>query len=523
MIWTALVVLCTVPGLIAHADVFYYPSWEEYKAAGEPAATWNDAANAIDACLEASYTCYVQGDKENAYTACLNTYNFYYETSGFERNVNGYSGSEVSKAELQFKTARKAVKKDLGEETIAAEFNKLSEILHIQANHLDGLGDFGESQLNLTGEPEAETAAMEEIESDQLPATEAPAQPAANTKTNGWVTFAACFGIILREGLEAILVVGAIIAYLIKSKNQKQLKFVYAGSVLAIIASFVCAWLLSLLKLANTANQEIIEGVTALTAVLVLFYVSNWMVSKAEADAWNKYIGDQVKASAEAGSVLTLAFTAFLAVFREGAEVILFYQPLLATADSTSYVWGGFAAGCVVLVFVFLAIRFLSVKIPLKPFFLGTSILMFVMSISFLGSGIKELIEGDVIGMTSPDWLQALIPFNDVLDVLGIYPCFETLIPQFVLLLITLMIFIMQGWGERRKNEAGVLAIVLGGLGIHKFYLGKYGKGLLYAAFCWTFIPALLSIAEGIHYLTETQEQFEAELAPKPKKAKAKA
>ena len=519
-----ILLLCMVP-FQAHAEeIFFYPSWEEYKAAGEPAATWNDAANAIDRCLEASYAYYVQGDKENAYTACLNTYNFYYETSGFERNVNGYSGSEVSKAELQFKTARKAVKKDLGEETIAAEFNRLSEILHIQANHLDGLGDFGESQLLLTGElqtaPVAETDAVAESDTTGIPAETQPAP--VQQKNNGWVTFLACFGIILREGLEAILVVGAIIAYLVKSKNQSKLKFVYGGSVLAIAASFVCAWLLSLLKLANTANQEIIEGITALTAVVVLFYVSNWMVSKAEADAWNKYIGDQVKASAETGSVFTLAFTAFLAVFREGAEVILFYQPLLANADSTSYVWGGFFTGCVVLVFVFLAIRFLSVKIPLKPFFLGTSILMFVMSISFLGSGIKELIEGDVIDMTSPEWLQAIIPFNDVFDVLGIYPCFETLVPQMILLLITLLIFMMQGWKEKRKNEAGMLAIILGGLGVHKFYLGKYGKGLLYAAFCWTLIPAVLSLAEGIHYLTETQEQFEAELAPKPKKGKQK-
>ena len=519
-----MMVLCILSAQVipAHAaEIFFYPSWEEYKAAGEPAETWNDAANAIDSCLEASYAYYVQGDKENAYTACLNTYNFYYETSGFERNVNGYSGSEVSKAELQFKTARKAVKKDLGEETIAEEFHKLSEILHIQANHLDGLGDFGESKLQLSGEPEPQVTEAESTEASvqDVLETEAASEPVPQ-KNNGWVTFLACFGIILREGLEAILVVGAIIAYLVKSKNQKQLKYVYGGSVLAIVASFVCAWLLSLLKLANTANQEIIEGVTALIAVVVLFYVSNWMVSKAESDAWNKYIGDQVKASAETGSVFTLAFTAFLAVFREGAEVILFYQPLLATADSAHYVWGGFFTGCVVLVFVFLAIRFLSVKIPLKPFFLGTSILMFVMSISFLGSGIKELIEGDVFDMTSPEWLQNLIPFNDVFDVLGIYPCFETLIPQLILLLITLMIFMMQGWKEKRKTEAGVLALVLGGLGIHKFYLGKYGKGLVYAAFSWTLIPTVLSIAEGIHYLTETQEQFETELAPKPKKAK---
>ena len=526
-----LMLIGSLAGMRVRAEeISFYPSWEEYKAAGEPASTWNDAAGAIDRVLEASYAFYVTGDKENAYTAVLNTYNFYYETSGFERSVNGYSGSEVSKAELQFKTARKAVKKDLGEKTIKTEFHKLSEILHIQANHLDGLGDTGQSMLNLTGEAPAATEAAASAAADSA-ADAAPAETTAaaeipvssNTGNSTWVTFLACFGIILREGLEAILVVGAIIAYLVKSGNKDKLKFVYAGSALAIAASFLCAWLLSLFKLANTANQEIIEGVTALLAVLVLFYVSNWMVSKAESDAWNKYIGDQVKASAETGSVFTLAFTAFLAVFREGAEVILFYQPLLADAKSVSWVWSGFGVGCVVLVFVFLAIRFLSVKLPIRPFFLGTSILMFIMSISFLGSGIKELIEGDVIDMTSPEWLQAIIPFNDVLDVLGIYPCYETLIPQLILIFITLMIFMMQGWKEKRHVEAGVLAIVLGGLGIHKFYLGKYGKGLLYAALCWTCIPAVMSIAEGIHYLTETQEQFEAELAPKPKKVRNKA
>lgn len=526
-----LFMLLQMTGFSAFATDFY-PSWEEYKASGGAASSWNDVANAIDAVLEASYANYEAGDQENAYTAVLNTYNFYYETSGFERAVNGYSGSEVSKAELQFKTSRKAVKKQAPIDEIRTEFTALSEILHKQANHLDGLGDDGESGLTFGA------AAAEPAQTDNTAAVSEPASTVTTTvttganavsvgggSTNGWVTFLACFGIILREGLEAILVVGAIIAYLVKSGNKDKLKAVYIGCVAAVAASFVCAWLLSLLKLANTANQEIIEGVTALIAVLVLFYVSNWMVSKAESEAWTKYIDDQVKLSAETGSVFTLAFTAFLAVFREGAEVILFYQPLLADAQSTSWVWGGFGVGCVVLVFVFLAIRFLSVKLPIRPFFLGTSILMFVMSISFLGSGIKELIEGDVIGMTSPAWLQAIIPFNDVLDVLGIYPVLETLIPQLILILITVMIFVMQKWTNKNKTEAGVLAIVFGGLGLHKFYLGKYGQGLICAALCWTFIPAVIGIAEGIHWLTNSQEQFEAELQPKkkaPKKAAAK-
>ncbi|MBR1737861.1 MAG: FTR1 family protein, partial [Firmicutes bacterium] len=260
------------------------------------------------------------------------------------------------------------------------------------------------------------------------------------------------------------------------------------------------------------AQQEIIEGITALIAVIVLFYVSNWMVSKAESDAWSKYIEGQVSTSVKSGSLFTLGFTAFLAVFREGAEVILFYQPLLSDKNNIDMVWAGFGIGCVVLVLVYLAIRFLSVKLPIKPFFLGTSILMFVMSISFLGSGIKELIEGDVLTMTSPDILTALIPSNDFMEVLGIYPCLETLVPQLILLFVTLAIFVMQKL-ERNKTAAGVIAIIFGGLGMHKFYMGKYGKGIIYAAFCWTFIPSLIGVLEGIHCLSESDEEFKKELA----------
>jgi len=508
-------------------DITYIPTWEEYKTVNNiTSRTWNDVADAIDDCIDASIKLYKAGDKEAAYTPALNIYNYYYETSGFERYVNGYSGSEVSKAELQFKTARKAVKKDLGVETVVSEFVKLSEILHIQANHLDGLGDSGESAFNADGTRRTASTSVAIAPSgntsDNAENTEETAVTEQQSSVvSGAATFGACFLIIIREGLEAILVVGAIIAYLVKSGNKNKLRHVYAGCIAAIAASFLCAWLLSLWKLANTANQEVIEGVTALIAVVVLFYVSNWMVSKAQADNWNKYIGDQVKTSAETGSVFTLAFTAFLAVFREGAEVILFYQQYLTDPSETGYVWGGFGAGCVVLVVVFIAIRFFSVKLPIRPFFLGTSILMFIMSISFLGAGIKELIEGDVVDMTSPEWLQAVIPYNEVLQVLGIYPVLETLIPQLILTLITFLIFAMTNRERGSRKEAGVIAIVFGGLGIHKFYLGKYGQGILYAVFCWTFIPFFLGIADGIHYLTESDEQFAAELAPKPKKAKA--
>jgi high-affinity iron transporter len=248
--------------------------------------------------------------------------------------------------------------------------------------------------------------------------------------------------------------VGAIIAYLVKSagddleRKKRTVTPVYIGSGIGIVLSFVLAWLLNLLKLANTASQEAIEGFTALLAVVVLYYVSNWMLSKSESDAWNAYIKDKTRTASEKGSYFALAFTAFLAVFREGAEVVLFYQPYVGT-DNTSSAVAGFVFGAICLVFVYLLINFMSLRIPLKPFFTGTSVLMFLMSISFLGAGIKELMEGDIVtSITSPDWLQ-WIPYNDVLDVLGIYPILETLIPQLLLLAVTVVIFVV----TEKKNH----------------------------------------------------------------------
>lgn len=403
----------------------YCATWEEYTtAAGIPIGVekWNDVADAMAEVFRTAKEKYAAGDAEGAYNCINNGYYGYYETTGFERNTLGYiSGARKSEVELQFSACKSATKGGTVE-----EFNKATDILrtmiHTDANKLDGVDESGES----TG----------------------------SSRSAGVATFIACFSIILREGFEAILVVGAIIAYLIKTtekseeERKRQLRPVYAGAILGIVFSFISAWLLNQLKLANSASQEVIEGVTALIAVVVLFYVSNWMVSKSESEAWDKYIKSKVGEATEKGSNFALAFTAFLSVYREGAEVILFYQPLLS-GENMNMVWLGFSLGCVCLVFVYIAIRVMSIRLPLKPFFMATSILMAIMSISFLGSGIKELIEGDVIAMTSPSWVS-WIPSNSFLEVLGIYPCAETIIPQLILTAITIGTFIY--WNKKNKE-----------------------------------------------------------------------
>ena len=403
----------------------YCATWEEYTtAAGMPlqVTKWNDVADAMAEVFRTAKEKYAAGDAQGAYDCINNGYYGYYETTGFERNTMGYiSGARKSEVELQFSACKSAANGGSAE-----EFNKATDVLrtmiHTDANKLDGVDENGEA----TG----------------------------TSRSAAVATFIACFSIILREGFEAILVVGAIIAYLIKTterspeERKRQLRPVYIGAVLGIVLSFVSAWALNQLKLANSASQEVIEGVTALIAVLVLFYVSNWMVSKSESEVWDAYIKSKVGEATEKGSNFALAFTAFLAVYREGAEVILFYQPLLS-GDNMNMVWLGFGVGCVCLVFVYIAIRILSIRLPLKPFFLATSILMAIMSIAFLGSGIKELIEGDVISMTSPPWV-AWIPSNSFLEILGIYPCVETIVPQLILLAITIGTFVY--WMKKNRK-----------------------------------------------------------------------
>lgn len=415
----------------------YYANYTEYQKAAEAEGltkiTWNDVVDAMTEVIKTAKQKYEDGDAEGAYDCINDGYYGYYEITGFERIAMGYiSGSRKSEMELQFSACKSVTKENGSTDEFDAECDKLVQMLRHDAHVLDGTS---------------------ETESGSETSQKSGGRSAAVAK------FIACFSIVLREGFEAILVVGAIIAYLLKMNEDKEKKErdrmvhpVYWGSILGIILSFMSAWIFNVIKVANSASQEIIEGVTALIAVVVLYYVSNWMLSKSESESWKKYIRNKVGDSTKKGSVFALAFTAFLAVYREGAEVVLFFQPMLSDGKNINMVWLGLAAGGAALVGVYIAIHVMSVRFPLKPFFIGTSILMFIMSISFLGGGIKELIEGDVLVMHSPAWVS-WIPANPVLEVLGIYPCVETVVPQLILLVITIVVFTAQMKKNRKLRE----------------------------------------------------------------------
>ena len=401
---------------------------------------WYEAATLVKELLDTAYMGYLDKDFEAAEDNINTAYYTVYEESGLNHAIyTDLSLKDRQKMDGHFTALHNLVA------SAAEKYQKNKYRTSTDSAKNDIL-----KMAKALDTKEEEAKAAEAAAAAEALAAETEAESAKQSDPR-LLTFLGAFGIIVREGLEAILVIAGMIAYLVKSGNQKTLRNVYIGSILGIVASFIAAWLLSYLKRVWTGagqSQEVIEGITALIAVCVLFYVSNWMISKSEAASWSRYIDDKVHSSVETGSSFALAFTAFLSVFREGAEVVLFYQPMLSEGNP-GMVWAGFGAGCVLLVFVYLAITKLSIRLPIKVFFTATSILMAVMCVSFLGSGIKELAEGNVFDLTLN---VPGVPENDVIQIFGIYPWLETLVPQLILSIILLVTFLVAHY--RGKMDA---------------------------------------------------------------------
>lgn len=244
-----------------------------------------------------------------------------------------------------------------------------------------------------------------------------------------WFLFISALSIILREGLEAMLIIVAIVAYLIQSGNKERVNIVYSALGIGVFLSFVTAFAVYYLFREYAGQfRELLEGVTMLVAVALLLYVGFWLLSKAY--KWNEFIHQNAKDAIAKGSYYALWWSVFLAVYREGAETVLFYQALLFDSKTSldfSAVFGGLALGSVILIVLYFLIKKGAVKIPIKLFFQATSVIIFLMCFSFTGKGIGELIEGKVITPT-------LLPYQfDAISMLGIFPYYESLIPQILI------------------------------------------------------------------------------------------
>jgi high-affinity iron transporter len=235
--------------------------------------------------------------------------------------------------------------------------------------------------------------------------------------------------ILLREGFEALLVVAALLAFLAKSGNADKRKWIWTGGGAGILASVGVAVLVNVVFSASTAvgaNREILEGVTGLFAAAMLIYVSYWMHSKANISSWQRYIRDKSTSALARNSLLSLALIAFLAVFREGAETALFYlgiAPSIALGDLVL----GLAIGAGGLVALGVVMLVFGVRIPIRPFFLVTSLLVYYLAFKFVGAGIHALQVAGIVPATSGSFLPDIGFF-------GVFPTWETTVVQLALL-----------------------------------------------------------------------------------------
>ncbi|MFL5500867.1 MAG: FTR1 family protein [Gemmatimonadaceae bacterium] len=266
--------------------------------------------------------------------------------------------------------------------------------------------------------------------------------------SGNWEAFFQSFLIILREGFEAILVIGAVVAFLLKTGHRERLRSIWVGIVLGVVASLLTAVVLKTLLAAMPASREIVEAVTMLVAVVVLFSVSYWLISKVEAAKWQRFIREKVNSALQHGGGKALALVAFLAVYREGAETALFYQALFNEGPNVGLPLAlGIIAGFAVLAVIFTLFYRYGVRIPMRPFFTVTSFLLYYMAFVFMGKGVRELQEGNIMRIT-------VIPGGPHVDAMGIYPSVETLTAQGILILLLVFATVKTFWPGRAAEGA---------------------------------------------------------------------
>lgn len=252
------------------------------------------------------------------------------------------------------------------------------------------------------------------------------------------IAFTSSFAIIFREGLESVLILGAVLTYLEASRNNHFKKYVYYG-VFAAFGATVVTWVVaSFIIEISGANRELIEAIAALSATAVLFYVSFWVLNKIEHKKWMEFVKAKVWQATTTGSVMVFVMLAFFTVYREGFETVLFYQAMAGFAKYMEFqVALGFVLGIVSLLGIYYIMRRLGRKLPLRALFGLTMGVGAYLSIAFLGNAVRELQVLEIVPYTG---MIGIIPRLDInlATMTGIYPTLETVIAQIILLAVYL-------------------------------------------------------------------------------------
>lgn len=255
--------------------------------------------------------------------------------------------------------------------------------------------------------------------------------------------------ILLREGLEAILVLAALLAYAKRSGSRQAGAWIWGGAFagLALSGMIAAIFVYAFAQMATSGStRELIEGITGLVAVVLMLSVGNWLHQKANLQNWNQYIEGQISGALARGSLFSLAAVSGLAILREGAETAIFYVGM-APAIALSQLLLGIGLALVILIVIAVLIIRFSVKLPVRPFFLTATVLIYYLVFRFLGESIHALQVSaylpahTISGMPSVSWL-------------GVYPTWETLIPQMIVLVFLLWRLVLPQYQSKRKATA---------------------------------------------------------------------
>ena len=246
-------------------------------------------------------------------------------------------------------------------------------------------------------------------------------------------TFLGAFTILLREGIEALLVVIAMIAFVKKSHRFEVLPYVHGGWIAALLAG-VATWVVATYFVSiSGASREMTEGIGALLAAVILVSVGIWMHGKSQAEEWRRYIQEKMGKALSRGSAWFLFGLAFVVVYREAFETILFYAALWNPQSSGIILAGALSAVALLALIAWAMLRY-SRKLPITQFFRYSAILIAILAVILAGKGVGAFQEAGVLSATFIAGLPRLAE-------LGFFPTVETIVAQLLTLLALIVGF----------------------------------------------------------------------------------
>jgi high-affinity iron transporter len=250
----------------------------------------------------------------------------------------------------------------------------------------------------------------------------------------------------IREGLEALLVVGALLAFAKKSNHRKAKSWIWAGVSTGLIISAILAVIVKVIFSSGAFGQNnfLIAGWTGIFAAGMLLYMSYWLHSKANIKEWSQYIYSKSQTALGTGKMISLGILSFLAVFREGTETVLFFIGM-ANQISLQNLIVGILIGFTVLAVLAYLMLFIGLKLPVRPFFLVSSLLVYYLCFKFTGLGIHSLQLANALPSTTSKHLPSI-------EFLGFYPSWQSSIPQLLLIVFATAVLIWKQFNLKRQQ-----------------------------------------------------------------------